>query len=86
MWVAVSKDAQADYNSTHFQLKLGSWPNRDLQKRYRENPEAFRWSLIRPLEYEDETEDYSEDLQILLMEFMEEFPEAKPMRPGKKIR
>ena len=32
MWIAISKDARADYNSTLFQLRLGSWPNREMQK------------------------------------------------------
>ena len=30
MWVDMSTDANADYNGTSFQLKLGSWPNKAL--------------------------------------------------------
>lgn len=86
MWVATSKDASADYNSTSFQLNLGSWPNKELQKMYKEHKDEFRWSLIRELEYEDYSEDHSEDLEILLMEFLDEYPDAKHMKPGKKIR
>ena len=41
MWVDMSTDANADYNSTSFQLKLGSWPNKTLQKVYKENPVWF---------------------------------------------
>ena len=86
MWVAASRDAKADYNSTSFQLKLGSWPNRAMQQRYRETPEAFRWSLLKKLDYEDPTEDHSEDLELLMLEVLEEYPNAKPMRPGRKWR
>ena len=83
-WAAVSKDARADYNSTRFQLDLGSWPNREMQSRYREKPEEFQWSLEKRLDYEDNDEDYSEELELLLLEFLEEHPDAKPMRPGRK--
>lgn len=80
MWADMSKDANADYNSTDFQLKLGSWPNKALQKAYKENPEGFSFSLARELDYEDFSEDHTDDLKILLMDFLEEHPNAKPMR------
>lgn len=57
IWVMTTKDANADYNSMSFQLKL---------------------------EYDDLNEDCSEDLEIMMMEFMDEHPNAKPMKPGKK--
>lgn len=80
MWVDMSKDMRADFNSTDFQLKLGSWPNRALQKAYKENPDGFKFSLIKELDYEDYSEDHTDDLKILLMDFLEEHPNAKPMR------
>ena len=80
MWVDMSKDAAADYNSTSFQLELGSWPNRALQKVYKEAPEGFGFSLVRELEYEDPSEDHTDDLKILLLDFLEEHPDAKPLR------
>ncbi len=86
LWIAPTKDAKADFNGTSFQLRLGSWPNREMQKLYREDPESFQWSLLRELEYEDVSDDLSEDLEILLLEVQEEYPDAKPMKPGKKIR
>jgi len=84
MWVDVSTDAKADYNGTSFQLKLGSWPNKELQKAYTENPDSFEFSLIKELKYEDPTEDHREDLEILMMEFMDEYPNAKDMRNKRK--
>jgi len=80
MWVDMSTDAKADYNGTSFQLKLGSWPNKQLQKAYTENPDAFNFSLIKELDYEDFSEDHQDDLKLLLLEFLEEHPNAKPMR------
>ncbi len=86
IWAAISKDANADYNGIIFQLKLGSFPNREMQKLYKEKPDEFKWSLIKKLDYKDYADDHSEDLEILLMEFLDDYPEAKPMKPGQKLR
>ena len=84
IWAAVTTDAAAEYNSTVFQLKLGSWPNREMQRLYNQSPDAFQWSLAKKLKYEDPTKDYSDDLQLLMLEFVDEHPEAQPMSPRKK--
>lgn len=84
IWAAVSHDAAADYNSTLFQLKLGSWPNREMQKLYAERPEDFIWSVARELDYEDIDDDHADDLQLLLMDFLEEHPLARPTCARKK--
>ncbi len=47
MWIAKSTDAKADYNGSLFQLQFGSWPNRELQKAFTEDPGSFRWSLLK---------------------------------------
>ena len=86
LWIAVTKDARADKNRSEFQLKLGTWPNKELQTLYTAHPEEFTWSYLCPLRYEDPTEDYTEDLELLLMDFMEKHPEAEPMKTGKKLR
>ena len=83
-WIATSKDAAADYNGSLFQLKLGSWPNRDMQAAFTKDPEGFRWSLLKKLDYEEPGEDHGEDLELLYMMCMEEYPEARQMRPGRK--
>lgn len=83
MWIARSKDVRADYNGTSFQLDLGSWPERDLQRAYKAAPESFEWRVLRTLEYEDPS-DVDDDLELLLMECMDEYPDAKPMRPGRR--
>ena len=84
MWIAISKDAAADYNSTFFQLRLGSWTNKEMQKAYNDDPDSFEWSLLKRLEYKERDEDHSEDLELLYMMCMDEYPQAKLMRPGKR--
>ena len=67
-----------------FTIKLGSWPNREVQRAYAENPEAFQWSLLKKLDYKAPGEDYSDDLELLYMMCLEEYPQAQKMRPGKR--
>lgn len=83
-WIAISKDAAADHNSILFQLRLGSWPNRDMQAAFSRDPDGFQWSLLKQLDYEEPGEDHSEELELLYMMCMEEFPDALQMRPGRK--
>ena len=84
MWIAKSTDARADFNSTSFQLKLGSWPNREMQAAYNTDPESFQWVLLKKLDYKEADEDHGDDLEILYLEAVEEYPAAKPMRNGKR--
>ena len=84
MWIAISKDAAADYNRSSFQLRLGSWPNREMQTAYNAAPDSFKWSLLKKLDYKEKDEDHNEDLELLYELCVEEFPHAKKMRPGKK--
>ena len=84
MWIAKSMDAKKDYNSSLFQLQLGSWPNRELQRAYTEDPASFQWSLLKKLDYEERDEDHSEDLELLYMMCLEEYPQAEQMRPGRR--
>ncbi len=84
MWIAKSTDAAADYNRTSFQLKLGSWPNREMQTAYNASPDSFVWELLKKLEYKELEEDHTEDLEILYMLCMDEYPHAKKMRIGKR--
>ena len=84
IWVMTTKDANADFNGMSFQLKLGSWPGKELQRAYNANPDGFVWTLEKSLKYDNLLDDHDDDLEILLMEFMDEHPDAKPMKPGQK--
>lgn len=84
LWLAASKDTHADHNSTLFQLKLGSWPNREMQQAYHDDPASFAWSVLKVLDYENADDNHSDDLELLLMLCLEEHPGAALMRPTKK--
>ena len=71
MWIAVSKDAKSDYNSSLFQLQLGIWPNREMQKAFTDNPDSFQWSLLKKLDYKERDEEHSDDLEFLYMMCMD---------------
>lgn len=81
MWMAVSKDAKADYNRSLFQLKLGSWSEREMQRAYNADPDSFQWSLLKELDYEEREEDHTDDLELLYLLCQEEYPGAKKMKP-----
>lgn len=84
MWIATSKDAKADHNSSLFQLRLGSWPNRELQAAFTQDPSAFTWSVLKKLDYEERDKDHSDDLELLYLLCLEEYPQARQMRPGRR--
>lgn len=81
MWIAITKEAKADYNRSLFQLRLGSWPNRELQAAYTAAPDSFRWSLLKRLDYEEREADHTADLELLYLLCQEEYPQAQAMRP-----
>ena len=83
LWIAVSRDAKADYNRSLFQLKLGSWPNREMQQAYSADPGSFQWSLLKKLDYDEREEDHAADLELLYLLCQEEYPQARAMRPGR---
>ncbi|AET69017.1 hypothetical protein Desor_3534 [Desulfosporosinus orientis DSM 765] len=64
----------ATINRVKFQLDFGSYPNRELQKEWKEYGEAnFTFRILENLEYEkDETKtDYSDELELLQMDWEE---------------
>ena len=86
IWLDTTTDAEAYFNRLLFQLKLGSWTNREIQKAYSSNPEGCELKIIKKLDYKDLTEDHSDDIEILLMEALDEYPDANPIKTGKKFK
>ncbi len=86
IWLAPAQDAAADRNSILFQLNMGSFPNRDLQKAYSAAPEQAQCLLLKKLDYTDPSDDVSDDLQLLLLEAADEYPDAKPLKPAVKLK
>lgn len=85
MWIMASKDTRADYNSTLFQLQAGNFVNRQMQAAFQEQgEESFHWRVLKVLEYDDPKEDHWEDLELLLMECQDEYPQAQLMRKARR--
>ncbi len=57
---------------------------KELKEAYKADPESFQWSLLKTLDYKELDEDHSDDLELLYMEAMDEYPDAKPMRRGRR--
>lgn len=81
-WIGWSKNLKATSNGVSFQLKYGTYINRELQKSYSEMPETYRFVCLEQLEY-DETkikDDYSDDLTALQEMWLEQMPHAQRMK------
>ncbi|MBN2072902.1 MAG: GIY-YIG nuclease family protein [Actinobacteria bacterium] len=69
-YIEAAKDLKSKMNRARFQLDFGSFPNKELQKDWKEQGgENFNLKILEKLEYDkDESRtDYSEDLEILKM-------------------
>jgi hypothetical protein len=65
-----AKDLKSKMNRAIFQLEFGSYPNKELQKEWKEHGEKyFTIEVLEKLEYDkDESKtDYTEDLALLEM-------------------
>ena len=75
-----SKNVPADINSITFKLNSGYYPNRallDLWQRYGED--GFSIEVIQELEYRDDVDDYTADLETLRELCMQEDPAAQKL-------
>lgn len=71
------------FNSVRFQLNLGSYPNKGLQKAWQEQgADAFEFQLIEELEYDknDLDKDYRPDLTAMVELLLEELSEQKRVK------
>lgn len=69
-YIEGTQDLKGTMNKTKFQLKFDSFPNRELQKAWKEQGEPnFTMEILEQLQYDkDEAKtDYSEDLALLQM-------------------
>ncbi|OEH85127.1 hypothetical protein BHU72_05820 [Desulfuribacillus stibiiarsenatis] len=75
----VSQDLKARINRVKFQLKMGSYPNKDLQNAWKQHGESrFSIEILETLKYdEDESKtDYSVELEILQLVWQEKIEET----------
>lgn len=73
-YIGVSKDTTNIINRFRFQLKLGSHMVREMQKDWKEYGESsFSFEVLENLRYDDKDphKDYTEDLEILKMIWLE---------------
>jgi hypothetical protein len=78
VFLGISKDTKADFNSTNFKLSLNCHPNKRLQelwKRY--GLEGFELSLAKVLEYDDPNEDHTMKLESLREQCLASNPKAR---------
>lgn len=77
VFLGISRDANADFNSTSFKLSAKMHPNKRLQELWNKyGSEGFETSVAMILEYDNPDEDYTEDLELLLDECMSKEPKA----------
>ena len=78
LFLGISKDKRADFNSNRFKLAANGHPNKQLQELWDLHGENhFEFSVAKALEYEDPADDHTEDLKTLLEICLEEAPEAR---------
>lgn len=85
--MGVSKDIKSTFNSYRFQLKMGSHMKKELQKDWKEyGEEAFDFEVLEYLEYDKKGEktDYSEELEIMKMIWMEKLNQNESIHLYKK--
>lgn len=66
VFLGISKDTKADFNSTNAKLSANWHPNKQLLKLWNQyGPEGFELSVIKVLKYDDPNEDHSAKLESL---------------------
>jgi len=72
--IEITQNLRTTLNSIKFKLELGAYPNRELQKEWKDYGEgSFSIEVLENLEYDkDETKtDYKDDLALLQMDWEE---------------
>lgn len=78
VFLGVSKDTRADFNSLRFKLTAGGYPNKQLQTLWKQYGESgFEITVAKALKYENPHDDHSEELEKLREQCMLENPQAE---------
>ncbi|MEA4993877.1 MAG: GIY-YIG nuclease family protein [Oscillibacter sp.] len=78
LFLGISKDVKADFNSNRFKLSAKFHPNKQLQalwNKYGEN--GFDYSVVKVLKYENPKDDQTDKLNALLEGCLLEIPQAR---------
>lgn len=79
VFVNVSHDIKSTFNSYKFQLRMGSLRVRELQKEWKKyGEEVFEFKVLEYLEHDkkEDKKDYSEELEIMKIVWLEKLSEA----------
>lgn len=77
VFLGISKDAKADYNSNRFKLSMGGHPNKHMQALWNQYGEdGFEYAILKILKYDDPQKDYNDKLLALRDECLATEPHA----------
>ncbi len=78
VFLGISKDTKADFNSNRFKLSTGNHPNKRMTELWNQYGEAaFECSVVKILKYENPQEDHTEELEKLLEQSFAVNPKAR---------
>ena len=78
IFLGISKDTKADFNSTNAKLSANRHPNKQLQELWNKyGTEGFKLSVARVLKYDDPNEDHTAELERLRGELFAANPNAR---------
>jgi len=78
VFLGISKDTKADFNSTNLKLGANWHPNKRLQELWNKyGRENFERSVIKVLKYDDPHEDHTEELENLRAQCLAADPNAR---------
>lgn len=78
IFLGISKDTKADFNSTNVKLAANWHPNKQLQELWNKyGREGFELSVVKVLEYDDPREDHTAELETLREQCFASAPNAR---------
>ncbi|GAE87861.1 GIY-YIG nuclease family protein [Acetivibrio straminisolvens] len=78
VFLGISKDTKADFNSTNMKLSAKMHPNKLLQELWNKyGLEGFELSVVKVLKYDDPHEDHTEELESLREQCFADNPNAR---------
>lgn len=78
LFFGMTNDTRAAFNGSRFKLSTGNHPNRPLQELWNQyGEEAFEFSVLRVLKYDNPQDDQTDKLTELLDQCLAETPQAE---------
>lgn len=86
VWIGWANDLRVAFNGLIPRLSSGSYVNQALQKLYLAEPDTLRFERLEVLPYDkDESKtDYRADLLALQEMWLEQMPQAQPLKPNER--